>query len=156
MNYSTAPFNGEQLTANGVTLVNEFGWIALDLSKLWVPQWFWDNRTAPGVAGTLPFNAEEDQLAVQLPIWVVGSHFVDGTLYDNPQAGFWRNWQHLTENVWNGYIISCVYQPPDPDADEINFQAQFSAPDISERYPVDWKGTMQVILAGGAVRATGS
>ena len=156
MNWTTSVFNGEQLTVNDVTFVNDYGWLALDLSKLWETQWAWDNRVAPGAVGSLPFNAAEDQLIVQLDLWIVGSHFVDGTHYDNPQTGFWRNWRHLSENVWTGEPAGCYYQPPDPTEDPIYFIGQFSAPNITERYPTDWKGTMQVILSAGAVRSAGS
>lgn len=156
MNWSVGVFGGEQLTANGVTLVNGWGWLALDLSKLWETQWFWDNRVAPGVSGSLPFVAAEDELKVSLDFWIVGTHFFDGTPYDDPKKGFWRNWQYLAENVWNGQVVGSTYQPPDPEESPINITTQFSAPSISERYPTDWKGTLQVIVSGGAVRPVGS
>jgi hypothetical protein len=148
-------FEPEQLTANSVDLLGP-AWLVLDLANLWQTQWFWDNRVAPGSAGTRPFNAEEDELRTSLPFWVGGGYDHNGDPHPDTQTGFWRNWQYLSDNVWNGYVISCTYQPPDPDADPIGFQAQFSAPQITERHPTDWKGTLGIILPSGALRATGS
>ena len=148
-------FAPEQLTVNDIDMLGP-AWLVLDLANLWQTQWAWDNRIVPGVAGSIPFNAAEDDLRISLPFWVLGSHDQFGDPHPDAQTGFWRNWQFLAENVWNGEPAGCYYTPPDPDEDPIYFIGQFSAPQISERYPTDWKGTLPVILSGGAVRSVRS
>lgn len=153
--YHLEAFGGEQLTPNGVPMRCP-AWVLLDLENLWLPQYVWDNRTAPGVDGTFAFAAAEDELRTTLPFWILGTHDWDGYPYEDSRVGFRRNWLYLLDNVFTGEVVATEYQSGDPDEPPTTFGMQFSAPTFSERYPSDWKGTVAVILPSGAIRGAGS
>lgn len=141
-------FDPEQLTINDVPM-RCAAWMVLDLENLWIPTISFDNRVAPGVAGSVPFDGSFEEIRTSLPFWITGYCDPDGVPYDDVRVGFRRNWRILATEVFDAGIGTATYQSADAEEDELPFRIQVPTPTISERYPSDWKGSLAVILPDG-------
>ena len=156
-------FSPEQLTVHADVDIDLLcpAWVALDLANLSVPQTTFENRVAPGVAGSNPLAGIEDQLSTTLPFHLTGFCDRFGVEYASMQTGFRRNWVFLCQGLFipDGATTAwdATYTPPDEDEDPIEFRIQFAAPTITERHPTQWVLTVPVILPDGAlIPASGS
>ena len=147
-------FAPEQLTINGVDMLGP-AWIVLDMSNLWIPTATWDNRVAPGVAGSNAEPGIENELRTSLPFKLTGECDRFGDPTSSPRVGFRRNWNYLRLNLLllDGSVTSfdATYQSADVDEAPIEFQIQVLDITISERTPTDWSGSLQVCLPAGAL-----